>query len=186
MGTLTTTKPMKFFDISKELQAYEALLTENAIENEGEISPVIEEWEKEFFGALANKTDNTAQFIRTIENEALKMRAEKDFFARKQKSLENLASKIKKFLVGFMQYENRPTLEGELYKIKLTNNGGLQPLVIHAGFDIDTMIQNGTLPERFIKRTPSLDEKALREALANGEEIPFATIAPRGQHVRIS
>jgi hypothetical protein len=197
MGTLTTNKPIKFFDIAKELRAYEELLIENAKENDGELLPEIsatlEAWEKEFFGQLATKTDNTASFVKAIEAEALKMKNEKDFWARKQKSLENLSGKIKKFLTGFMQYEAKTIMEGEMYKIKLTNNGGVQPLVIMDQYapqiideSVTVILKTDGVPEQFIRTVQVLDTKALRQSLESGETFGFAHLIPRGQHVRIS
>lgn len=187
------TKPRKFFDISKDITAYLELQTEYAIENEGEISPLLEEWEKEFFAELSKKTDSVAGFIRTVEFEAEKMKVEKDFFAKKQKSLENLSGKIRKFLLGFMQYENHKVLQGDVFKIALTNNGGKIPVRIYEHVlssikdkTVPILTNELAVPEKFRKQVWVLDTDAIRESLEAGEVLEIATLETRGQHLRIS
>lgn len=190
-------KKVSYFDIEKEWQAYEALLLENIKENEGEILPeiadVMETWEKEFFELLATKTDSTASFLRFVEKRAKYFKDEKDFFSRKQKSLENLGNKIKKFLVGYMSYNERTILEGERFKISLVNNGGLIPIQIREAYveqfkneSLEVVKDAKDIPERFIDWVPVLNREKVREALEKDEALHFCGLGLRGQHIRIS
>lgn len=183
----------KLFEIIKDVQAYEELLIENAIDNEGEISPELEIWEQEFFTELGAKTDRTVEFIRYVESEAERFKKDEELFRKKRKSLENLVEKTKKYVKQMIQYNDVKVLPGERYKITLANNGGkpalefMDPYKSHLktkSFDVFETDFIG-IPERYFKLIRVLDKDAIRDDLSNGLELGIATLM-RGQSIRIS
>lgn len=64
-------------------------------------------------------------------------------------------------------------------KVAVQNDGGLLPLVIE-----DTVAMDA-IPRHYVVLTEAIDNVKVRAALESGQELPFAKLAPRGQHLRI-
>lgn len=188
----TLTKNRRMFDILEDVKAYEELLIENAQENEGEISPELEIWEKEFFDELMKKTDRTVEFILFVDGEANRTKTQADLLKRKQKALETLAKKVRKNALGIMLYTNQKVLTGEHHELSVVNNGGLPSLeflepyaagIQEKSFPIYTG-DAADIPEKYFKTIRVLDKESIREDLKNGESAGIA-ILKRGQSLRI-
>ena len=110
-------------------------------------------------GATARKT----------ESDRLAKLAETDF-----KTVDFLKARLKQHL----ETTDQRKLRTKRYNISVVANGGKAPLKLD-----NTAVAD--LPERFQRVQVEPDREAIRSALEAGEELEFAYIAQRENHLRI-
>jgi hypothetical protein len=81
---------------------------------------------------------------------------------------------MKEALINAMDAAGIDTLKAGEYTLKIAKNGGLQPLKI-----------DGDVPDSFTKVIVEPDNKKIRDALLEGQELEFAHLEPRGRHLNI-
>lgn len=111
--------------------------------------------------------------------EQLKMEADKaeEIVKRYQAAKiarESAIKRMKERLLIAMDALGKKELPAGDFTIKIQKNGGKQPLTI-----------TGDVPESFSKVIVEPDNDKIREALANGQELDFAHLEPRGRHISI-
>lgn len=153
-------------DLRDFIEAYEGLEDEQAYKDtlealEGEFDDKVEAWCK------AEKN---------LEGERDAVKVELDRLQLKYKMLDNHVERMKQTLQMYMVAAGRRQA-GRTLGAKIVKNGGLAPLEI--------TVQPKDLPEQFQKVTIEADKKAIRDALDKGEELPFAQLLERGEHLKI-
>lgn len=93
---------------------------------------------------------------------------------------ENLALRLKRKLLQFMDRREIPKLETTTFKLSARNNGGKQPLVVDETYSIQYIAQFYPNLLRF-----EIDKDAVREFLEQGGELPFAHLEERGRSLVI-
>ena len=174
---------MKLFDMIPEHRALLDLIEEVP---GGELNPEAEAALEAFFAEIgeaeAPKLDSYAYVIRTLESQAAVAQAEADQYLSKKKTAENAVKRLKDRVKLYLEVTGRTkatTTTGRTFAIQA--NGGVAPL------DLSDRVksQPETLPSQFQRLKVEADTAAIRKALEDGEVLDFATILPRGNHLRI-
>ena len=125
-------------------------------------------------GELEIKSAGYVAVIHQLEMEQKKAEELADSFKAKADVRKNNIKRMKDALKWAMINANIDKVDAGDYTIKLQKNGGQQPMII-----------TGEVPDSF-KRIVYEDDKALiRKRLEEGEELSFAHLEERGQHVVI-
>jgi len=169
------------FQISDDLRALADLVNdyEGDIDDPA-VTPAFDAWFAELEAAQATKLDGYVGLIRQWEMEEAASKEEAERWAKRASVRANRVQRLKARLMDYMTLTGQPKLTtAEGRTIAVQNNGGVLP-IIPAGWE-----QNVDLDAypQFSKRV--LDPKAVRDALADGKEVPFAALGDRGSHVRI-
>ena len=128
-------------------------------------------------GEIEDKADNYAMIIKELEGDAEKVKAEKQRLEKRQKAFENRAKLLKENLEKVLKQLGKTNFKTELFSFGIQKNGGKIPLIIE---DITKV------PEMYFKHTEKeLDNAKIRQALENGENIPFAHYGEQGESLRI-
>lgn len=95
------------------------------------------------------------------------------------KAFSNAAGKsierLEKSLYEAMTAMNKDVIKTDLHTFKIVKNGGKAPLVLDE--------QN--VPDNYKKVVLEIDKSKIRQALEDGEQLPFARIGERGTHLSI-
>lgn len=142
---------MALWDINREL---EAAFMECIDPETGEIIDDTSRLD-ELLLARDEKIENIALFIKNLDAEAKAVKAEKDNLAKRQKSIENRAEWLKKYLAD--------NLQGESFKTAKTVISWRKSEVI----EIRSM---DDVPEDYLKfKEPEADKVALKKAIKAGQ-----------------
>ena len=169
----TPTKKETLFSIGESFYALESLL----IETEGEINDEIDTWLQEYEAKEEDKIDGYCYIIQKFEviaNESKRLAERSASFSTKVKNLKDR-------LKLYMEMRGREKIETPRFTVSVCGNGGLLPIRLHE--DVTTE----TLPDQFVRSYKEPDLSAIRDAILTGDEeaLKFATILPRGTHLRI-
>lgn len=168
------------YEISQDYHEFEQLIESF----EGDVSAEDAQKLADFLEGLDSERDKKINaycgFIRNIENRRDGRKAEKDRFAKLQKFDDNKIERLKKNLLNYMAIHNLKNLETDKFKLVRATNGS-QKLEIGEPF-----LENPeSLPARFRVQTWKPNVEAIRQALEDGEELDFASYAPKGESIRI-
>lgn len=125
-------------------------------------------------GELEVKADNYAAVIKEIEGSVDKFSKEIKRLTSAKEIMENHIKVMKARLLDAMQTMDVKEIKGEHFKLKIQNNGGKQGIEY-----------TGDVPDSFKRVVYEDDTEKIRKALEDGEELGFAHLKPRGQHIRI-
>lgn len=95
---------------------------------------------------------------------------------------ENAIDSIKKYLFAEMQYTGLRKVKAGTWNISIAKNGGKAPIVWKTEPD---ELDLGSLPEKYVKRTETINASAVRETLEAGGFLSFAELGERGESLRI-
>lgn len=123
-------------------------------------------------GEIEDKADGYAKIIKELLGDAEKIKSEKQRLEARQKSFENRAKLLKNNLQEAMTKIGKTKFKTELFSFNIQKNGGKQALTI-----------DGEVPDTFKKLVDDSDK--IRQALENGENLPFAHLEPRSESLRI-
>lgn len=120
--------------------------------------------------AREEKIENIGLWIKDLKAEALALKAEKEALARRQKTAENKAESLTRYL--------QMMLDGEKFKTpKLSVSYRTSKAVEVDNEFISWAMANNDQFLRF--KEPDVDKTKLRDAIEKGEEIPHAAIVER-------
>lgn len=125
-------------------------------------------------GELEAKSAGYAHVINQLMMEANECDKVIDAFNAKKSARMNSVKRMKEALIGAMDAAGIDKLTAGEYTFKIAKNGGLQPLKI-----------DGDVPDSFTKVIVEPDNKKIRDALLEGQELEFAHLEPRGRHLNI-
>lgn len=123
-------------------------------------------------GEIEDKADEYAKIIKELLGDAAKIKEEKNRLEQRQRAFENRAKLLKENLQGTMKQLGKTKFKTNLFSFNIQKNGGKQALTI-----------DGIVPDEFKKL--ETDNERIRQALENGEELPFAHLESRGESLRI-
>lgn len=189
-----TEKKESLFQLSEDLLALDALMTEAG----GELTPEAEAFLEEYAKKLATKTDSLGWFWRTLEARIAGFKKIGDDLAAKRKTEENKLARIRSYVLACMRNLGAKKLEGQVYTLAVQANGQrsfqlLEPYLSHPEL----------LPSQFVKKVTRYepDLEALKAAtIAAGDAlafsgplledgtaptVPAAVLHPAGTHVRL-
>ena len=111
--------------------------------------------------AIEDKAENLAKVIKEIESTVSVITNEISRLQSKKQALNNRVSNLKTYLQGEMEKVNKTKVKGELFTVNIQNNP--------PSLRVD---RTDNIPKDFfIEQEPTLDKKALKEAVKNGEVI---------------
>jgi hypothetical protein len=166
------------YEISQSLEAIEELLFEVG----GEVSDihteaVIDAWLGEYGQARDEKIDGYCALIREIEARRDARRLEAARLNDLATADHNAVTRLKERLMWFFEAHGIQKMDTARFRVSVANNGGVQPVAV--------LCKPEELPPQFQKIIVKADNDALREALEEGETMPFAALVERGRHLRI-
>lgn len=117
--------------------------------------------------AIEDKAENLAKVIKEIESTVSVITNEISRLQSKKQSLNNRVANLKTYLQGEMEKVNKTKVKGALFTVNIQNN---PPSLKVENTD--------KIPKSFyIEQEPTLDKKALKEAVKNGEVIEGVALA---------
>lgn len=125
-------------------------------------------------GEIEDKADNYAMIIKNLLAGAEAKRAEAKKMQEKAQSEENKAKFLKQNLCEIMKETGKTKFATDLFSFNIAKNGGKQAITV-----------DGEVPEEYTKTIIENDIDKIRQALENGEKLPFAHLEPRGESLRI-
>lgn len=168
------------YELREDFLNLDVLISEQPAELDAELALELDR----VFAALAedeaNKLESYYRLIRRLEMEASAAKAEAEQYAMAARYRENTVARLKDRLKQHLDATGRTkaaTASGKTFAIQ--TNGGKEPLKIADGVDVET------LPPCFVRVVKSVDTDAVRAALKDGGEFDWATLEPRGSHLRI-
>lgn len=166
------------YDITADMREIDHLLsTLDGDITDPAIDEAITEWLNEMDGDLKNKVDGYAAYITELLALAAARKDEAKRLSERAKVNENAAKHMKARLLWALQERGIDKVETLRYTVSVAKNGGVAPLDVQVGPE--------QLPPRFQKVTIDADNKAIRDAIAAGEEVEGATLMERGVSLRI-
>ena len=162
----------KLYEIVAELQDF---VTQNeGLEDEQAYRDTLEGLQ----GELNDKVSQWARCIKNLEGERDAIKEEADRLAKRAKTIDNQVTHMKDTLLMFLKAAGRDKAGDAVIKASIAKNGGKAPLIVD-------YINAEDLPQEFQKVTISANNEAIREALENGEQLEWARIGERGEHINI-
>ena len=125
-------------------------------------------------GELEVKAGGYVYVIKQLMMEADECDKVIDAFTAKKSARLNNVKRMKEALMSAMDATGIDTLKAGQFTLKISKNGGLQPMKI-----------TGDVPDNFSKVIVEPDSKKIRDALNDGEELVFAHLEERGRHLNI-
>lgn len=125
--------------------------------------------------AIEDKAENLAKVIKEIESTVSVITNEISRLQSKKQTLNNRVANLKTYLQGEMEKVNKTKVKGALFTVNIQNN---PPSLKVENTD--------KIPKSFyIEQEPTLDKKALKEAVKNGEVIEgVALVQTRSVRIR--
>ena len=161
----------KLYEIVAELQDFVA--ANEGLEDEQAYRDTLEGLQ----GELDDKVSQWARCIKNLEGEREAIKAEGDRLTKRAKSIDNEVKHMKDTLLMYLKAAGVSKAGDAVIKASIVKNGGQAPL------EIDLIPVD--LPEDFQKITIDADKEAIRAALEGGQQLEWARIGERGEHVKI-
>ena len=205
----TFASEMTLFALDDSLSLLMESASEEAADNNGEISQELRHAVLDYCEAFGAKVDNIANYIKSQEFEARNAKTEIDRLQSRQAAAENKVERLKGLVKYFMEARDLRSMKGRLNTISLRKNSQDSLVVdsvdrIPSEYwrvsitlplpDLEELMRH--LPEEhslrarltpdgngFVRREP--DNTRLRSALASGSPVQGAELR-RGQHVRLT
>lgn len=127
-------------------------------------------------GSIAEKCENIARVIRSIESDGDAYEAESKRLSEKARSTKNASARLKDYLKGNMEVLGLDKVKGGLFTVALQNNPPACQIVDEEA--IPTAYKT-LIPAQYIT-----DKRRIVEAWKVGELVPGVTVV-QGKHVRI-
>ncbi len=169
-------------EISDELlQLQEALdlLEADPDEQAEELNQWFRDLSKSKLEERDRKIDNYCALIAESEARATTRKLEAKRLADRARVDENKAKSLKSMLQHFFECQNLKSLETTRYRVRLSQNGGKLPVVFNEAYSVLH------IDEEFVQVSKSPNLTAIREALEEGVDLPFAHLGERGKGLRI-
>jgi hypothetical protein len=172
---------VRLFDLLTEHAALIDLLLERDGElGDDETAAVVDSWFADIAAEEGRKLDSIIGVIRTLEAEAAAANAEMSRWMTREIVRRNAIKRIKDRVKLYLEMTGRKkvtTADGR--PISICGNGGLSPLWLEP-----EPVWERIGPDHK-KVTMSFDNDGIRASLARGEDLPFARLEPRQNHLRI-
>lgn len=125
-------------------------------------------------GEIEDKADNYAKIIKELEARREARKKEAKRLNDSATIFDNRIKNLKQNLFNAMKETGKTKFATDLFSFNITKNAGRQALEI-----------DGEVPEEYTKIIIENDTDKIRQALENGENLPFAHLKARGESLRI-
>ncbi|MFO0447366.1 MAG: siphovirus Gp157 family protein [Pseudomonadota bacterium] len=154
------------------------------IDDEGldaDATAMITAWLSSLEGQTQAKLDDMGKFLRMLELDAAAANAEAERLRARAVASERKAGRVKQAVMDMMAVAGLKTMRTASFTFSRCTNGGKQPIVIG---DVDPGEVMATHPDLVVVKT-EINKEAVRNALEAGDSLPFAQLAPRGEHLKV-
>ena len=131
------------------------------------------------FNDFENKIDSFGQVIKMFERDVEKYESLAELCKKKAKSIDNHITRFKQNIVNMMTGLDLKKAEGTFFTMTLGKP--TKSVVVNEFTDEELE----TIDQKFVAVKKSIDKKAVKDALENGEVLAWATLSEK-QGVRIS
>ncbi len=125
-------------------------------------------------GDIEDKAEGYAKIIKELEAQSKARKEEAKRLTESAQTLDNRIKMLKSNLFNCMKITGKTKFTTNLFSFNIVKNGGKQPLTI-----------DGDVPKEYTKTVIENDTSKIRQALENGENLPFAHLEPRGERLSI-
>ena len=125
-------------------------------------------------GDIEDKADGYAKIIKEMEAQSKARKEEAKRLTESAQTMDNRIKMLKSNLFNCMKITGKTKFTTNLFSFNIVKNGGKQPLTI-----------DGDVPKEYTKTVIENDTSKIRQALENGENLPFAHLEPRGERLSI-
>lgn len=149
-------------------------------ELEGDVSGCEEEFDRAYLeahGAFDAKVDAYCALIAELDARSAARRAEAARLSELARLDAAKVTRLKSTLLDVMQDIGVKRVDAPRFRVTICTNGGKLPLLM------DVVPEE--VEERFRQVVVSIDRAAVYDALKDGEQLLFARLGERGQHLRI-
>lgn len=146
-----------------------------------EVVEIVTRWFLSLDGALEAKATRVVAVIREEAAKADVVDGEVQRLRKLASSRRGRVERLKDALHAAMVLARTKRIDTALGVVSLAGNGGKVPVVVDA---VDPVAVAAEHPELTVTTT-FIDTDAVRSALVAGVDLPFARLAPRGEHIRI-
>lgn len=122
---------------------------------------------------MDTKADRYAMVLRDMDGDVATIDGEIKRLQERKKFILNRCDRLKATLYASMKATGRTSFKTALYSFTIQGNGGSRPVKL-----LDDV------PERW-RKPGEPDMGKIREALENGQALPFAALGERGESLRI-
>lgn len=122
---------------------------------------------------MDTKADGYAKIIKSMDGDTAQIDAEIKRLQNRKASISNRQKALKQRLYDTMKATGRTKFKTPLFSFAIQQNGGARPV------DLTDVV-----PDEWLKPGDP-DTKRIREYLEAGHDLPFATLADRGESLRI-
>ena len=154
-----------------------------------ELGDDTEEYQQAWFDTISGieeefevKAEQIAAYVKALKAEAEALKAEEAFLAKRRKTKEKQAERLKKYLLESMQAIGRKKIDRPMAVLSVRTC----PESVRFGDEkafIDACMNSGH--DEFLRyKTPEIDRSAVKEALQHGEKVEGAYLA-RDQRIDI-
>lgn len=179
---MTETKSRTLYELATDEAALWAALDDAGGEITPEAEPAVDEWFKQLREQQAVKLDGYCSLIHRLESEAAAATAEADRYKKAATVRKNAVANLKSRMVEFFQLTGQSKVVTPTGRtVAVQANGGQTPVEMDATYNQDEISDEFARTE--IVR--HIDKNAIRVALENGRELPFARLGERGHQLRI-
>lgn len=126
-------------------------------------------------GEFEIKADGYARVLKELTAEAGKYDAEIQRMTARRDSLNNRSKMLKQHLYESMKATGKTKFKTDLFSFSIRGNGGKQSMEITD--------KEKNIPKMYMKRVP--DNEKIIKALESGENLSFAVLKERGEHLSI-
>lgn len=174
--------PRALYEIGADLHQLNEILEgiDGDLSRLGEMESAVTGWLELLGEEQAEKLDGYIHLVRQLTMEAAAAKAEEEQWAAKRKARESRARYLETKLLRHLEATGQTkvtTASGRVVSVQ--KNGGVQPVEIKAG------VQPADVPAEFHRHTVEIDKGAVRAALAEGRELAWAELLPRGTSLRV-
>lgn len=149
-------------------------VADNINEETGEIPADLVDWLEATEVEIDQKIEAWAVVIEEKEAFVTKRKERNRILYEAIQVEERQIDSMKKKVVEVMKLVGKPKIKTDLFTISIANNGGAMPVKV-----------TGDVPKDYQFAIWKNDTDKIREVLQSGQELPFAVLGERGQHLRI-
>ena len=167
---------MRLYDIAADFRRLSDLLEDESTPEEMRqtIIDTLESLDGDFEDKAEGIAALIAEYTATVEG----CRAEIARLTGKAARAENAINSLKRYLKMEMDFTGKRKINAGTWTITVARNGGKAPIVWKTEPD---ELDLGSLPEKYVKRTESINTAAVREPLEAGGFLSFAALGERGE-----
>ena len=157
------------FELQNEFQSLYDMMTDPDADEE-----VLQDTLDAVMGEFEVKAQGCVYFMKRLEMERDKAKDVANDLLAKAKARDNALNRMKDMIQKTMESAQIQKVDAGAFTISLVKNGGKLPLII-----------DGEVPDSCKRLILEDDKDLIRKRLETGEELDFAHLGERGQHISI-